>query len=1021
MGKGASEQVIGYEYAVGMHMVLCHGPVDEVCQIFVGDKSAWVGSLNTGAQIFINAPQLFGGEDREGGVHGYVDFMFGDPDQPCNDYLVDRIGGGPPVGDPNRPSLSGGVVVLPDGTVTNPDGTPIPGYNFGIGLVVTWRAAQAFVMPAVGATVDIYLGSIDQPPQDNSVLGITNGFNAFVGKVVFYDPLTLTVRVENTMDLVHPGAGMGDDTVLTVYIPPTADELASVGPQVSTSLTSPTTVPSQGSPVTLDFIDASSFPFSTFVLFANGLSAWIGHVTARRVNEVDVICDNILQGDVGDPQGAFETKVLFYNYPGADVVLGVAGVSGYIPAFRGVLSLVLRQTWVSAISAYIKPWAVRVRRSPKALDTGNRSIDLSYTTSYSEFTGLTAADVTAGTDGNTVTTITTDGLGNTVITQVTTNPSLVITAITVNGTTTTTAIGVVRAANPAAIIAECLTNTQWGLGIPSAQLDLDSFNAAGATLLTEEFGMCLTWSDQTRMEDFINQILRVINASRFEDPATGKIGIRLIRDDYDIEDLPVFDETNVVDVASLLRPDPSDIINQVTVGFIDRATGAIRSITAHNGASITQLAGVNPTTIDMPGIPTMDIAKRVAVRELATYSRGMAGLKLIVNRSGKNLKAGDVLVLNWAPRQVSGMVLRISEIDYGLLTDNRISISAVEDFFSFPATTYVGDTGSGWVDPNKSPKKITQAFAFEVPYYIFQTEVISDLDSSTVFPDGYAFLGSVAARPQSISTSYSMFEDSSGTYAEKTNTTFTPNGRLTAEIDDRTEFINVVWYDLDNLKINSYAFLDDEIVAVIGINGTLVTVLRGVMDTVPVKHVPGTVLWMAGGNRAVEKIIFLAGQSLNVRLQNRTTSGAFPVASCATLPITFVGRAERPYPPGNIQIDGVYRPATPISLGVVTWAHRNRLTQTAGLVSQTDGSITPEVGTTYTIVVKERALSTDPWVVTETVAGIAGTTYTPTLAAMQFMRVEISSVRDGLSSYQAQIVEVTREGFGVNFGNLFGE
>lgn len=113
----SKKQTIGYKYYMGMHMVICHGPVDELQSIEVGDREAWNGQRYTegyafegwlnipkftpsgsptpvtaNEQIIINAPDLFGGPKKEGGVQGKVDIMMGGPTQGANDYLVSKLG-----------------------------------------------------------------------------------------------------------------------------------------------------------------------------------------------------------------------------------------------------------------------------------------------------------------------------------------------------------------------------------------------------------------------------------------------------------------------------------------------------------------------------------------------------------------------------------------------------------------------------------------------------------------------------------------------------------------------------------------------------------------------------------------------------------------------------------------------------------------------------------------------------------------------------------------------------------------
>lgn len=93
---GSKSQTKGFKYFVGMHMILCHSGVDTLTRIRVGDKIAWEGA-STGGGVEIDEPELFGGEDKEGGVKGWLDFELGHPAQAKNIYLrekIERVGGG---------------------------------------------------------------------------------------------------------------------------------------------------------------------------------------------------------------------------------------------------------------------------------------------------------------------------------------------------------------------------------------------------------------------------------------------------------------------------------------------------------------------------------------------------------------------------------------------------------------------------------------------------------------------------------------------------------------------------------------------------------------------------------------------------------------------------------------------------------------------------------------------------------------------------------------------------------------
>lgn len=83
---------VGYRYFLGVHMGVCHGPVDALLEIRAGDRTAWSGNVAASGAIAIDAPDLFGGEAREGGLQGTCDVMMGESAQAPNAYLTAQTG-----------------------------------------------------------------------------------------------------------------------------------------------------------------------------------------------------------------------------------------------------------------------------------------------------------------------------------------------------------------------------------------------------------------------------------------------------------------------------------------------------------------------------------------------------------------------------------------------------------------------------------------------------------------------------------------------------------------------------------------------------------------------------------------------------------------------------------------------------------------------------------------------------------------------------------------------------------------
>lgn len=89
---GSSKQTVGYKYFFGVHMGIGRGPVDALHEIRVADKQAWYGRATGNTTIRINKPELFGGEEKEGGVAGPLELMMGGADQEASSGLKAMLG-----------------------------------------------------------------------------------------------------------------------------------------------------------------------------------------------------------------------------------------------------------------------------------------------------------------------------------------------------------------------------------------------------------------------------------------------------------------------------------------------------------------------------------------------------------------------------------------------------------------------------------------------------------------------------------------------------------------------------------------------------------------------------------------------------------------------------------------------------------------------------------------------------------------------------------------------------------------
>jgi hypothetical protein len=239
---------------------------------------------------------------------------------------------------------------------------------------------------------------------------------------------------------------------------------------------------------------------------------------------------------------------------------------------------------------------------------------------------------------------------------------------------------------PAAVIYDLLTSPWGKLGFPTDKIDHDSFVAAAATLFTEEHGYSRAITQIEDAATIIGDVLRQIGGLLYEEPTNGKLVLKLIRSDYDVNDL---DDINP-DVME--EPSPgwfvaggvSETFNQVRIAFVDRQNNYVDGLAiGQNAANVfSQLSrGLRSVDIQYPGCSNETLAKKLASRDAAAASRPLIKATCVVNRNFYATRPGDVLTLTWPKLGIAGMVMRVGQVNLGQLHDGRITLHLVRDDF----------------------------------------------------------------------------------------------------------------------------------------------------------------------------------------------------------------------------------------------------------------------------------------------------------------------------------------------------
>lgn len=623
-----------------------------------------------------------------------------------------------------------------------------------------------------------------------------------------------------------------------------------------------------------------------------GKQAFKGSVTAS--GQVTIDKPDLFGGEMKEG-GLKGTLEVLMGEPTQSAPARLAGMlGGSVPGFRGMVTL-FYDGMVSAMTPYLKTWKMRVRRS------------------------------TAGWDGGAW------------------YPEKATVVIPVDG-------DAIHAMNGAHIVYECLTNRDWGGGMDRSRLDDASFRAAADQLYTEGFGLCLRWARQDSVGSFIQTVCDHLAADLYLSRFDGTWHLRLIRADYDPASLPLFDED-----SGLLGIDDDDnaasagSANELVVKWHDPLKDQDRQWRERNLAAIQADGQVLSTTLDYSGLPTAELAGRVAVRELRTRASSLKRFKVRLDRRGYGIEPGQPFRIRSQARGLDGLVLRAGRIEDGTLDSATLTITAVQDVFGLPAGGMTEVQPSGWTPPDRTPQAVTQRVLMEQTWRDLARR--TDAANLALIDPSDSYLASVASKPTALSLGYTLETrvGSAAWTARDDGGAFCPSGALTAALGPtETAFTLSDGIDLDFVAVGGAALLGEEIVRVDAFDPATLsgTLGRGCVDTVPASHAAGSRLWFLDEGHGLDPSAYVAGTTVEARLLTQA-GGVLDPALAPVDRLTLAQRQGRPYPPGAVLLNGSAYPASIAGPLTISWSHRDRLLQADQLIDTTAGNIGPESGITY--------------------------------------------------------------------------
>lgn len=590
-------------------------------------------------------------------------------------------------------------------------------------------------------------------------------------------------------------------------------------------------------------------------------------------------------------------------------------------------------------------------------------------------------------------------------------------------------------ANPAHIIFESMTNFDWGMGAANTAFDLTNFNAAAQTLYNENFGLSLLWSDQMTMEDFVKEVLDHIEASLFIHPRTGLFTLKLIRDDYNVADLPEYTPDNAY-LKNFQRKGWGETINELTVTYKNPDNEEDVSFTIQNPANIAMQGAVVTDSRNYYGIRNPTLAAKVADRDLRAASAPLSSLEIEMDRTAWSMVPGDVVLITWPEYGLNKLPMRVGPVDYGKRGTPRVRASLVEDVFFLPASdSYYIPPTTEWTDDRETANVIEPTKIFTLPLYfaIYQPGAPSEDDVTNIaYPEVAAgVLGSSYMQDAQDYTLYSEQADTTGTVG------FRPVGvrpligyginvsALTLEAVSYTQFAEIT--PKGGPIIGNFALIgnvgdaDAEVVLLESYEQNQGWKLRrGALDTVPHEWPAQTPVWFIDPYEDLnDGQIRYDGDTPAYKMCMRTSLNTLDISYAPEVDGLLNGRPHYPFRPANVRLNTMLWGAPVITGGTaaLTWSTRSRLQETSVVLTWTDDSVAPETGQTTKV-----TWTDDQGNVITTSSGLTGTTTALGFASVPgpSVKYKIESERDDLASLQ--FVERTFDvaGWGMNYGNYYG-
>jgi len=490
-------------------------------------------------------------------------------------------------------------------------------------------------------------------------------------------------------------------------------------------------------------------------------------------------------------------------------------------------------------------------------------------------------------------------------------------------------------ANPACVLYEILTNTEWGFGFSSADVDVANLQAVGNTLYSEGNGISILLDKVMEAGEFIRELERQIGGVMYLDPATGQFKVNLTRGGYDVDLVPQVTSANCCEIVDWAPGSWESVANEVRVGFADRARDYFETFAEAKSVATQKAQGkVEPATIRYPGVKDGALANQIACREIRERSRPLAKATVRVDRKFWNLHPGDVVA--WTDDTLGHVKLpmRVSRISLGTLADGKVELNLIQDVFEYAPGFSSAPPATGWSAPTQAVGGIPadEVVAIEAPRALTRRDPnYPDVVDRLWCGGRQASAGACALRAYQRNASgvpsgaYALSGEVADFLATgKLKTALAAGGAnpgsVEVEADEDTVATLLAAFDAASSAgsvgqhLVNLIMIDSEFLACVSVTNsttylTLNFTYRGMLDSAPADHAIGAKVYVLRGDLMYDTIT--PGYNVHAQVRQLSRTDESTEGESATVSLTMANRTLRPYPPVELAVNGARYPAAP--------------------------------------------------------------------------------------------------------------